>query len=369
MTKYFCLCFSILLFLSGTLIAKSNDDAIQTQLLVVPSKPSSNEPINFNFVRVGNSKSKNFYIENAGTNSYTINRILFQNGGLGVFFFVSTPTVPTIIQPNESLFIYLTFQPDRIGSFYDTLLIYFSEPFNFIYSLPVEGHSSAYNLIFGKDTSDFIGTSIFKVPFFIQGDPNLVTPITTNISLSLTTNAKVFFIDSISNGSITARTTNGPFVTYSIKFNNIILDSSLQFLFYAIGRLFLSEPDTTLLTINDVKTDEQGLFFELKQTRVQAYGICISNLSLIELNLNFVKVDIPSTVVSENLTLNFTKQTNSRENFVLKIYNILGKLIFETEEPITDQVSLPLSFISSGIYKVEILIKNQKYSKIISVIN
>ncbi|MFN3269857.1 MAG: T9SS type A sorting domain-containing protein, partial [Candidatus Kapaibacteriota bacterium] len=116
-------------------------------------------------------------------------------------------------------------------------------------------------------------------------------------------------------------------------------------------------------------TEEQGLFFELKQTRVQAYGICISNLSLIELNLNFVKVDIPSTVVSENLTLNFTKQTNSRENFVLKIYNILGKLIFETEEPITDQVSLPLSFISSGIYKVEILIKNQKYSKIISVIN
>ncbi len=86
MTKIFLFVFLNFAFFIWNFNCKINDDSIQTQLLVVPSKPSSNEPINFNFVRVGNSKSKNFYIENAGTNSYTINRILFSKWWTGSFF-------------------------------------------------------------------------------------------------------------------------------------------------------------------------------------------------------------------------------------------------------------------------------------------
>ncbi|MGC8747947.1 MAG: T9SS type A sorting domain-containing protein [Candidatus Kapaibacteriota bacterium] len=367
MKSYCCIiCFLIFFFVSSS-FSKDNEK-LDISILNNTTNLFSNEPINFNFVRVGNSKSKFFYIENAGTNTYSIQRIFFQNGGLGVFLFASNPKVPTNIQPGESLNISLIFQPNRIGSFFDTLLIYFNEPFDFVYSLPVEGHSIAYNLIFGKDTSDFIGKNIFKIPFYIKGDPNLVVPININLSFSLTTNAKVYYIDSINNGTVINFSTNGHYITYFVNINNFALDSSQKTLFYTIGKLFLSEQDTTNITISGVSCNENGIFFETSPLKVHTYGICVSNLSLINLNSEYFEVIIPNQIVSENLTIVFETESTPEKFAKIKLYNILGKQAFETELKIQKEFTLPLLNISSGLYKVEITTDYQKYSKIISVI-
>ncbi|MCX7908289.1 MAG: T9SS type A sorting domain-containing protein [Ignavibacteria bacterium] len=348
-----------------------NDNLI-SQFNIVLENPNNlkqlNDPINFYYVKIGDTKIKNFYISNAGTTSYSINKIQFQNGGLGVFFFSTTPKIPIVINPNESINITLTFQPDRVQSFYDTLLIFFNEPFNFIYSIPVEGHSTCLNKLFVIDTSYFVGTPNFTIPVLIKGDSNLGESFPIDLSFYITTNAKVFHIDSIRNGSIVERTSHKTFITYKINISNFTLDSTQKEVCYLIGQLFLSEQDTTMLSFYNPQCNVDGIFFETENGKIGTYGICISNISLVNFDTDFIKINIPNQVISNELEIHFN-QNREKQNLVsVKIYNSLGKeIIFLTSKTQT-KLTIPTNNLSSGIYKVEIITEYQKYSKLISVI-
>jgi hypothetical protein len=328
----------------------------------------ANEPIKFNFAKIGDIKYKNFYIENAGNTSYSIEKIIFQNGGYGVFFYSSNPSVPAVISSNESINIILSFNPNIINSFYDTLLIYFKEPFSFIYSVPIEGHSFALSKLIINDTSDFVGSKNFKIPVILKGDQVLIEGIPIELSFFITTNAKVFIIDSISNGFVVDNFVNSSFFTYHIKINNLNLDSSTQIICYLIGKLMVSDQDTTILTISEPSCNIEGLSFEPKNGTIKTYGICVTDISLIKLNFDYVKIEIPDVISLNELPIKILQTQKSPMPSHIVLYNILGQEVKKFDVEINESIYLPLNEIPSGIYKVEIYLEEQKYSKLINVL-
>lgn len=337
-------------------------------LLNEQKSTQNNEPINFNFVRIGDTRSKTFYIENTGINSYSIEKIQFLKNGLGVFSFSANPNPPTTIHPNKSIIVRLYFTPNKIGDFFDTLLIYFNEPFYFVYSIPVEGHSTSKNLIFVKDTSNFVGTANFRVPVLIKGDKNLVEPITINLTLLITTNARIFYIDSILNGKVVEKTRNQTFISYKVNFNPFVLDSSQQTLCTLIGKLFLASQDTTIITLSQTECDVKGIDFETKDGTVETFGICVSNMSLIDFNFDYLDVKLLNEVVSDELQI-FLSNSGKNERIVnIELYNLLGTKIFAKTFNVNPEILVPLYNFPTGIYLLIISSENQKYSKLISVL-
>lgn len=332
-------------------------------------KPLSNDPINFNFVKIGETRFKTFYIENTGTNTYTIEKIQFLNNGLGVFFFSATPKPPTVIYPNNSINILLTFSPNKVGNFYDTLLIFFNEPFYYVYALPVEGHSTSTNFVFIQDTSNFVGIPNFRVPIFVKGDPNLVEAVPVSLSLLITTNAKIYFIDSIENAKISSITRNQSYFSYKINLNNFILDSSQKTLCTLIGRLFLSSQDTAIITLSEIESDIKGINFEAKNGTVTTYGICVSSMSLVNFDFDYTEIKLLNEIVRDELKINFLPKGNKEITATIELFNLLGKEVCKLKVKASGEVIVPLSNLSSGLYRIQISAENQKYSKLISVIN
>lgn len=369
MKKFFS---HFLLFLLTFFIALSQEKN-PTILKIIADKYSesitqSNEPIRFNFVRLGNIKRKTIYIENAGTFVYQIQGITFLNNGLGVFTFSSTPSVPVTLLPSEAIYITLNFQPDKINKFYDTLLIKFTEPFDFIYSLPIEGSSIAFNLLYTKDTSEFVGTNNFSVPIFLKGDPELTEGIPLNFTFSVCVNSKLFLIDRISNGTIIENNFNQTFNKLTISTGNIILDSSTKIVTNLIGRLLLSDQDTTIISFDSVELDIPGIYIQTQSGIVSLLGICVSDISLIDFDKNMIKFSVPQVTSFGTLKIQCDYNFSEKRALNVKLFDILGKLVYYKQISLEPEIELPLTYLPSGIYRIEIEDYLTKYSKIISVI-
>lgn len=358
----------IIHFYSSTVLSiehLSNGYAINTT-----KNTLANEPINFHFVNIGQLRSKSISIENSGTSSYLIEKVTLQEGGLGVFSLFTSPTVPVQISPNQIINLTLNFLPNRINSFYDTILIYFEEPFRFIYSIPIEGHSKCLNQLFLLDTFGFVGTPNFRIPIFVKGDPNLVEATTVNLSFTVTVNGRVFFVDSVGeNSTLTEIEVNQTYLSYKMKVQNLTFDSATKSITYLSGRLFLSEQDTTNVTISEIKCETEGVNFEGTNATIKTLGICNSNLSLVDFIPNYVHIAIPNQIVNDELLIEFFPiKQSSREIADIRFYNIIGKLVYHVNTELDSRIIIPLTTIPSGIYKTDIFLPNQKYSEIISVV-
>ncbi|MFN3306822.1 MAG: hypothetical protein ACK42Z_06515 [Candidatus Kapaibacteriota bacterium] len=352
-----------------SLTVSSSEHISNSFALFTTQNTLANEPINFHYVNIGQMKTKNISIENSGTSSYLIEKVTLQEGGLGVFSLFTNPTVPVQISPNQLINITLNFLPNKINSFYDTILIYFEEPFRFIYSIPIEGHSICFNQLFFLDTFGIVGTPNFRIPIFVKGDPNLVEPITVNLSFTVTVSAKVFFIDSVGeNFTLTQVDVNQTYLSYKMNISNLTFDSTTKLITYLYGRLFLSEQDTTNLTISEIECETEGVNFEVTNGILKTLGICNTNLSIVDFIPNYVHVAIPNQIVNDEISIEFSPIKQSpREIADIRIYNTIGKMLSQVSSEINSKINIPLA-IPSGVYKLVIHLPNQTFSEIICVV-
>ncbi len=328
------------------------------------------EPINFRFVQVGKSKSKTIYINNSGSNSFRVQSVAFQLGGVGVFSFSTNPTPPIIISPNESIFINLGFTPSNVNRFNDTLLITFDEPFEFVYALPVEGTSFSINKIFIQDTSALIGATDFQLPIFIKGDSNIEEPVIANLVFSLTFNTSLFSLLGLEQGTIIGKQQNGLFTTYDLEFDNIQIDSTTKVLTKIKGLVLLGSPDTTTFEIKNAHSDTAGILFDLHNGLFQAIGVCISKTSLVELQEGITDLYVYPIPANDALTIEFINH-NLKPNETAEIVfcNLLGQLLERTTLELHSNVqTISLNKLTSGVYRLYLFYKNRTFSILFSIV-
>lgn len=325
-------------------------------------------PIKFNFVLIGKVKTKYISITNAGANSIKFQKITLAKNEGNVFSFTSTLTPPTFIQPNEKISINLSFQPQTIDSFFDTLIIEFSEPFFFLYEVPIEGYSFLYNTLWIKDTSALIGTNELAVPIFLNGIPELEEAITCYLSFDLTFDNSVFNLNNESLLPIQSKTSNHTFSNYRFLFENVVLDQNQKILTNLIGKVLLGNNRETTFQLSNITTNLEGVYIIAKNGNLEALSTCLSDYSMIELN-SAIPLDIYPNPAKYFIKIDFQK---FNENFLpkakIEIWNIYGLLVKEFEEEIADGFELDISYLPSGLYRFNIKVKNQQYSKQICVI-
>ncbi len=344
---------------------------IEEQLLKGKDKVAQGfEPINFKFAQVGRSKTKTIYINNSGSSPFRIQSIAFQLSGVGVFSFAANPSPPISINPDESIFINLNFSPKSVGQFYDTLLIVFDEPFEFVYALPVEGISFATNKIIIRDTSAFVGAKDFPIPIYIKGDSNIEEPVTTNLTFSLTFDASLFNLVSSEQGIIISKQQNGFFATVDLRFDNIQIDSTTKILTKIKGLVLLGYPDTTTFEIGSIRADTLGVLFDTRNGLFQAQGVCVAKISLIEMQEGITDLIAYPTPASETLTLEFPNYKPKQNEIVeITFCNTFGQIVERTTLEINSNTeTINISKLTSGVYRLLLTYKNQTFSALINVV-
>lgn len=373
MKKFCTIGLLLLLFAQNHLFCTSDIIflSIEEKLLKNEEKISQEfEPINFRFVQVGKSKSKTIYINNSGSNPFRIQSVAFQLGGVGAFSFSANPVPPVVISPNESIFINLGFAPSNISRFYDTLLITFDEPFEFVYTLPIEGTSFSINKIFIQDTSGLIGAKDFQMPIFIKGDSNIEEPVTANLVFSLTFNSSLFGLLSLEQGTIVGQQRNGLFITYDLGFDNIQIDSTTKVLTKIKGLVLLASPDTTTFEIKNIHSDTAGILFDSHNGLFQAIGVCISKTSLVELQEGITDLHIYPIPANETLSIELINNNlNPGETAEIVFCNLLGQLLERTTFELRSNVqTISLSKLTSGVYRLYLFYKERTFSILFSVV-
>lgn len=326
-------------------------------------------PIKFNFVLIGKVKTKYINITNAGANAIKFQKISLAKNAGNVFSFLTSPTPPAFIQPNEKISINLSFQPQTIDSFFNTLIIEFSEPFFFLYEVPIEGYSYLYDTLWINDTSAIIGTNEFLVPIILNGISELEEALNCDLSLDLTFDNSVFSLDNESLLPIQSKTSNHTISNYRLLFENVALDQNQKILSNLIGKVLLGSNSKTTFQLSNVTTNLEGVYIIAKNGNLEVLSTCFSDYSKIELNSETIPSDIYPNPAENFIKINFHKFNEKfHPKARIEILNIYGLIVKEFEKEVTDGLELDISYLPSGLYRFNIKVKNQQYSKQICVI-
>lgn len=329
-------------------------------------------PIKFAFVRIGNSKNKYLSITNAGTNIIKVKKIYFLKNGLGSFYFSAIPTPPAFIQPNEKISINLIFQPPSVNAFYDTLIVEFSEPFTFFYEVPIEGYSFLYDTLSIVDTSAFIGTKNLKLPLILAGVANLEESLICDISFDLVIDHSLLTLENENTLPIVSKIVNNTTIIYHFLIPNVTIDQSPKVLTDIFATVLLSPKRTTKIELNNISTNLEGINIVPKNGNFEAFAICLTDYSMIEMGSQITGIDIYPNPISDFLNVSLKSWVSNTSNTPHKIHicimNLYGSKIFEVVEETTQRnLELDLSNIPTGLYNLIVQVEHQQYSKIISV--
>ncbi|MGQ9818503.1 MAG: T9SS type A sorting domain-containing protein [Candidatus Kapaibacteriales bacterium] len=327
------------------------------------------QPIRFNFVLSGKEKTKYLSITNAGSYSIKYQRISLAKNLGSVFSFLSSPIPPALIQPNEKININLSFQPQTIDLFYDTLMIEFSEPFYFLYEVPLEGYSYLFDTLWINDTSAIIGTNELTIPIFLKGVPELEESLNCDLSFDLTIDNSVFNLDNENLLPIQSKVSNNTLSTYRLLFKNVIIDENEKILTNLIGKVLLGNNFQTTLQLLNITTNLHGVYVVGKSGKLETLPTCLSDYSMIKLNSGPLLLDVVPNPAISNIKIHF-KKINEEFHPIAKItvFNIYGFLVYEFKKEINNEVELDISFLPSGLYRLSIQIEGQQYSKLICVV-
>lgn len=346
----------------------------ETKEITANIKPLATEellslaPIKFDFVLTGTSKTKFINITNAGTNAIKVQQVSFANNGLGSFTFVSNPIPPSIIQPKEKITISITFQPLAVNSFFDTLIVEFSEPFFYTYEVPVEGYSYIFDTLWIKDTSAIVGIKDFAIPIFLDGIPSLEEAITCDISFDLYFDNSVFILENENSLPIQSKSQNTTFSTYRLFFTNVVLDKNRKILANLVGKVLLGSSRQTKFEFKNINTSVDGIYIVPKEGTLEAMTTCLSDYSLIEMNTSVFLIDIYPIPTHNYLKINLQSLNQTSHTLLISIMSPFGYKIEEFIDKANGVYELDVSHLPSGIYKLVVFVENQQYSNFFCVI-
>ncbi len=336
-----------------------------------PNRTQQIEPINFNFVKVGATKVKSIYIGNSGNTVFRIRNIVFNSAGKGVFAYASNPVPPVRLNPNETIFIFLAFTPRTINFFFDTLLIYFDEPFEFIYELPVEGISFCVNEIFIPDTNATIGLNNFQVPIYYRGDRKIEESVEANLKFSLSFNSSVFLPSNFINATVEGYTQNGKYITYYLNIPKITIDSTTKIIAKIEGMTLLSNTDTTLFQFGETSSDSLGINFTSNGGVLSLKAICISEMSMVTALEDFFDFQISPNPSDGICTMDFFNiHENRNQEVTIILTNSLGQIIYQGEHIISNPKNylVNFGFLPSGLYRISIIHKTYLRSSLLTIV-
>jgi hypothetical protein len=329
--------------------------------------------IDFGFVLVGESVTKNIYITNNGTNKFEINSVSILQREGSTFNIITNYTYPKAIGPGEKVIYEIQFTPLFPKNFFDTLLVVITDPVSFIYKIPLSGASVIENIIWSPDTIALIGVDEFKLPIKVRNTNKDIYISGVDYRLVLNFDADLFYPIGLTKGEIVSNEVENGKRILTITDEDVALFGNEQILTEIIGFVLLGNNPTTIVNIQEIIWNKDWIRPNSKNGELHTYGLCGNTISQIKWTED-TEVWIDPNPANQKININLATYDNGK--ILLQIFSYSGELCqtesIEIKNPSKELLKLEHSVnindFPSGLYYIIITCSNSSKAIPLSIV-
>lgn len=312
------------------------------------------EPLDFGDVQIGSSASKIITLRNNSNTKVRIKEIKFKYHKEE---FSIDATTPIELFENEQTEILVVYNSKGKLTQNDTILVVVDYPCNKTFFIPVAVKvTGVHTLVWLPDTNALVGAKGFCIPLRAKTDD---VPL-ENLSFEATIqfDATAFQPDNrnfpIENGKRVV----------SLSGYGLTIDNNVTLLGEFCGEVLLACNRTTPLRIEKFQWSNPNIQTETKDGALTTTGVCMPELSQIEL-FQPTEISIVPNPAEDEIEITIIGERNS--SFILEISNSLGSIIEKTTVSLEDKIKIirkKLTNYQAGIYFLRI---GNKYASFIKL--
>ena len=310
----------------------------------------------FDTIYVGSQQTLDLRIKNIGLYEVSINIDISSNNNI---FGFDTDTYEFNLDIDEETFLPLTFRPDDLIDFYDTLIIEVLQPCPKTYKLPVTGSGKVKmlarlpNLTF--KINDYVCIPVYASLINAEG-----------LSSDAAFNAGVLIdaelMDTEQSGVIIGNTRH---CTYNNE--NAVITDEESIVAEICGNVMLGSKDVSTLEFSGFDWLDSHVEETFENGSVTLEGLCIRNYKRLDITEPTTLNISPNPV---NEYINITVNSDENGLFQLTLYNIQGREIthweWKSSGPFAKEINFNCGNLISGVYIIELKSPwNKKFDRII----
>jgi hypothetical protein len=208
-------------------------------------------------------------ITNEDASDFIIESIEFKNSSV----FSHTNTLPSVVRSGESYPIKLTFAPDNIFDFQDSIIINITSPCSVRVVGKIKGSGIVVMYAFFPDTSGNIGDADFCIPIYSYFETNRQIQNQSKWQITISHDARIFLPDLYQSEPII----NGRRVVDIQGGTSVSTD--LGILTGYCGTIMLGDKDFSSLEIIKLQYQNPNVITKTINGSLTTNGLCIRNLS------------------------------------------------------------------------------------------
>lgn len=313
--------------------------------------------IDFGRICIGQNLTKTFDLRNLNLDDARILSIKVKDNSIfQLSTFSSTITHLNSITPG------ITFNPNQIKEYLDTITIIMIEPCLDTFKIPISAASYAITQISIPDTIAQVGLD-FKIP--IYGELICGSEVNDNYNGKISFNFSLISPYLNQNNGLKILGLAGEMLESEIKGLATLTPNKNHLLNYFSGEIMLAQDSITPIMIDTFYFDNILIETKYKNGSVKVWGVCAQKISRIKLmeEKNFIISPNPARDFIEISFINLVVQNENRDlNKSIHIYNPIG--LEYTPMIDINGLKVNISLLPSGIYYVKIGDKFQKFVKI-----
>lgn len=312
------------------------------------------EPLDFGDVQIGSSASKIITLRNNSNTKVRIKEIKFKYHKEE---FSIDATTPIELFENEQTEILVVYNSKGKLTQNDTILVVVDYPCNKTFFIPVAVKvTGVHTLVWLPDTNALVGAKGFCIP--LRAKTNVVPLENLSFEATIQFDATAFQPDNrnfpIENGKRVV----------SLSGYGLTIDNDVTLLGEFCGEVLLACNRTTPLRIEKFQWSNPNIQTETKDGALTTTGVCMPELSQIEL-FQPTEISIVPNPAEDEIEITIIGERNS--SFILEISNSLGSIIEKTTVSLEDKIKIikkKLTNYQAGIYFLRI---GNKYASFIKL--
>ncbi len=268
-----------------------------------------------------------------------------------IYRIVTNPSLPHTFKPNELLDITISFNPDEVKIYNDSLIIETGNPCKNIFSSFITGEgikADLFSKVWLPDTVAEIGTDYFKIP--LRSNFQIDTAITNiGYNTEIRFDARYFEPDSVTTGNLDKNVIESGERVLQISGTAANLTKNETILTEISGTVLVGASPIIPLKITDFRFDIPEIQIEKIDGSLKVTGVCVHDLNALIISGSTFLIIQPNPA-KETIVFEFTNLDTSTRTTV-QIFSLPGELVYESKF-LNDgsRKEIDVSRWSSGMY-------------------
>lgn len=283
---------------------------------------------NFGNVILKNSKTNIFDLFNSSSENIKIQKIELKNLSNNAFKILNNLNFPIILASKEKLPLEIEFFPIAEKIYYDSLIIYITEPCSEILSMELSGVGiDKIPVVFIlPDTIANAGEENYEIPIYAYLEIDTVINKNILLTYQVIFNSHYFQPEKVKFGRISENILDNKLIKLTVESDINSLSNQKRQINSIIGSVLVGYPEKGTLEFGEITFSDSTFFPVIINGKIKIEGVCQHSLNDFELSVG-TSINLNSTIIDSELELQIS--SNESGFFLIRLFDTKGQEIMK----------------------------------------